>query len=208
MKDKVKILSLSGDIISLAEWQQKYGLSVGSDRIGKFFSLSESRFQRDLAEFGELVVCEPHMIVSDRFREKFGPYSFSSYNRVAWKQEELRKKEEKENEQLPPEARFEILAKTTSPHEVKMAGDADMKTRADVKRGVILLREAADEVNVVIRIGWKEYIKKSEAIEKAFPDRKEEFTFIHFDTCPEFFAKGKPFHGQPHPPAWEYKIEW
>jgi hypothetical protein len=194
---KTVVLTLSGEYINLDAWQQKYGLPVGSDQIGKHFSLQESRFRRDIDEYGKLIVSEPLMIVADKVRELWGhPISFSSFNRNEKKQAELR---------ADPATRH--LRAETSPHVVKLAADADMATRADVLAFVQVLRQAADQVHVMIRIGYKEYLKQSEKVE-AETGEKETWTFVHFDVCPEYYRKGRVWHGDPHPIPWEFEIVW
>jgi hypothetical protein len=205
--NKIVVLTLSGNYISLEEWQKRYGLTIGSTQIGKHFSYTEHRFQQDLADYGVLVVCEPHIMVADRFRDKWGkPVTFSSFNRNDEKQDALRKEEEELNKLLPEAERTHTRA-ITSPHVAKMAGDIDLLTRAEVNAAVPVLREAAKELNIKIRIGYKEYLQKSESIERS-TGRKDEWTFMHFDVCPEFFAKGRVFHTDPHPVPWEFAIEW
>lgn len=196
-RSKVLVLTLSGEYISLDEWQQKYGLNVGSGQIGKHFHLSESRFVRDIEEYGQLIVCEPHMIVADKARELWGhPTSFSSYNRNDKKQAALRE---------DPATRH--LRAETSPHVAKMASDIDLATRAEVLAFVPVLRAAADAVHVMIRIGYKEYLKQSEKVE-AETGVKDTWTFVHFDVCPEYYRKGRVWHSKPHPVPWEFETVW
>lgn len=197
MRDKVKILTLTGEHISLDQWQQLYKLDVGSNQIGKFFSLTESRFNRDIVLYGELIVAEPLMKVADRARELWDrPLTFSSFNRSQAKQDELR---------ADPDGGS--LRAETSPHVVKLAGDFDLKTRAEVLAFVPVLQQAAKDVHVSIRIGYREYLKKSEEVEKA-TGRRDEWTFVHGDVCPEYYGKGKPWHDVPHPTSWEYAAIW
>lgn len=197
MREKIRILTLGGDYITLDEWQKKYGLLVGSAKIGKYFSYDESRFMRDIKEFGGLVVAEPHMIVADKARELWGrPLSFSSYNRDQAKQDELR---------AEPGAGH--LRAATSPHVVKLAGDFDFKTVAEVKAFVPVLRQAAKDVHVKIRIGYMEYLQKSADV-FASTGQEDTWTFCHADVCPEYYAPGKPWHNQPHPKVWEIETSW
>jgi hypothetical protein len=55
-KYPVKVITAKGDTITLDQWQAIYGLPIQSNKFGKFFSLSESRFINDISSFGELVV--------------------------------------------------------------------------------------------------------------------------------------------------------
>lgn len=197
MREKIRILTLKGDYISLDEWQKKYGLVVGSTQIGKYFTLTESRFFRDLQEFGSLTIAEPHMIVADKARELWGhPLTFSSYNRTQEKQDELR-----------AEPGTAGLRAEVSPHVVKLAGDIDLKTRLEVIAFVPVLMAAAVAVHVKIRVGFRQYLDKGAEVEKA-TGQKDTWTFVHFDVCPEYYAPGKPWHNKPHPKVWEIETSW
>lgn len=196
-RSSIKILTLSGDYITLDEWQKKYGLLVGSAKIGKYFSYDESRFMRDIKEFGGLVVAEPHMIVADKARELWGqPLTFSSYNRTQEKQDELR-----------AEPGTAGLRAEVSPHVVKLAGDIDLKTRLEVLAFAPVLKQAAKDVHVKIRVGFAQYLEKSVEVEEA-TGQKDTWTFCHFDVCPEYYAPGKPWHNKPHPKVWEIETSW
>lgn len=210
MRDKVLILTLNADYISLDEWQQKYGLPVGSDQIGKYFNINESRFVRDIQEFGKLIVCEPLMIVLDEYRRITGvPTHISSFNRDDGKQLELIAEEEKENRRrklLDPNYKPLNLRASVSPHVFKMAADIDVTTKVDVIARVPLLKQAAVNKNVMLRVGYKEYLKKHD--ELAAEGKPDQWTFIHGDVCPEYFKKGRVWHNRPHPVSWEVETEW
>lgn len=182
MTDKVKIVLRDGSSVSLDDWQKKYGLHVGSDNIGKHFSLDEDRFKADIKLYGELVVNELLITVLDAFREEVGvPVTLNSFNRDIAHQLELKKKGFK--------------AATTSPHVVKMAADIDTKSPEQTREWVKVLLEVGRKLGISIRVGYEQYLAAGQ-------------TFIHVDVCPEYYGKGKPFSKHQHPPVWESKITW
>ena len=182
MTDKVKVVLRDGSEVSLADWQKIYGLTVGSDQIGKYFSLNEARFKSDIALYGELVVNELLMRVIDAFREEVGvPVTLNSFNRDIAHQLELKKKGFK--------------TATTSPHVVKMAADIDTTSAKQTEEWVKVLLEVGNKLNITIRLGYDQYLAAGQ-------------TFIHVDVCPEYYGKGKPFFKQQHPLAWASKITW
>lgn len=173
--ENVMVLTTQGNYISLEEWQERYELP--SEKIGKFFSLREQRFQDDLELYGNLVVCEPLMRVLDALRADVGhALHINSFNRDQAKQNRLKAQG--------------FRAATHSPHVVKMGADVDTftveQTRALARRAI----EVAKKLGIVIRVGSEEYIKKGQ-------------TFIHIDVCPMYFRPGKPFNNVSHPAAWE-----
>lgn len=201
MKEKVKVILRDGSTTALEQWQILYGLDTASDKIGRFFSLSEHRFKTDIDLFGELVVNELLMRVLDKYRE-FTKHAvvINSFNRTQEKQDQLRKNK--------------FRAASHSPHVAKMAADVDTpgifelmvdkgwsKEKASKEAAkinydeVILMRQAAAALQIKIRIGHKEYLQIGQ-------------TFFHVDVCPEFYAKGKPFHEYPHPAVWEKETQW
>lgn len=178
----VTAITKSGKEITLKEWQKLYGLPENSQKIGKFFSLTERRFVQDLKDYGKLIVNEQLMRFADRLREKWKkPINFNSFNRDDKKQEELT-------------AAGYRTAKY-SPHVVKMAFDADTESALESRMLASMAEGVAKELGIKIRIGVEDYIKAGQ-------------TFVHFDVCPEYYAPGKPFHGEPHPQAWESSIKW
>lgn len=189
MNDKVRILTLTGDYISLEQWQQQYGLKVGSTQIGKYYRYDEGHPKRAIGEFmenitnqGELIVPEPLIMVMDKARELHDKARYvNSFNRSEAEQVALRKLEKR--------------AAEVSPHVVKLAVDIDTDTKADTELYVRNVREAAEQLNIKVRIGWKDYMADGH-------------TFVHIDVCPEYYAKGKPWHKSPHKPSWENAIEW
>lgn len=229
----VQVLIATGDLVSLEQWQGMYKLPVGSDKIGKYFSLNEDRFQRDLSEFGVLIVNAPLMMVMDEARRLYGkPMKCSSYNRTEAKQQDLIKQEEEErlasadrekelseliakekNKLLKEQYQKELatlqqkLRAGISPHVAKMAVDLDFLTREEVATVLPFIQKAAKNMNIRIRVGYKQYLAKSIQVERG-GGAKNSWTFIHVDVCPEFYAVGMPFHNQPHPPVWELQNEW
>lgn len=178
----IKILTLSGDYISLAEWQQQYGLVVGSENIGKYFKYTEGKFAQDLSEYGELIVCEPLMHLMDEVRElSKRPFKVNSFNRNEAKQNELKASG--------------FRAATTSPHVVKMACDMDTTSKEDTLAMVPIVKQAAKNKNLKVRIGYKEYLAAGQS-------------FIHMDVCPEYYGSGGAFASLPNPAAWRNVIEW
>ena len=109
------------------------------------------------------------------------PVSLNSLSRTQTRQEELIAEGKR--------------AAATSPHVVYMAADTDTTSAEETKQFVKQLKEAAQMLGFKIRIGWKKYIQDGD-------------TFVHVDVCPEYYAKGKPYHHKPHPAAWEVEMEW
>lgn len=182
MEEKIIILTTDDKYLTLLEWQSKYGLSSGSTEIGRHFSYMEPRFQADLKAFGKLVVCAPLMRVLDRYRELIKePVTINSFNRTEAYQTELSEKG--------------FRTATTSPHVQKMAADVDTFDVADTELKVPMMRKAAMEVAIPVRIGWKQYSANKQS-------------FIHVDVCPLYYAPEKPRHNEPHPIVWEKEIEW
>lgn len=191
MNDKVKVVTREGKVISLEHWQRTYGLPVGSVRIGHFFYLTETRFQKDLQLYGILVVNELLIRFLDALRKASQhPITLNSFNRSRSHQAELRDRG--------------FRAAKDSPHVVDVIGDeifgglaadidtlSEQETRAMAKR----CREVSSIINIKIRIGYEQYLSIGD-------------TFVHIDVCPEFYAPGKPWHTRPHPEVWEKEITW
>ncbi|HMG90762.1 MAG TPA: hypothetical protein VK589_11905 [Chryseolinea sp.] len=182
MRDKVTVVLRNGNEVTLAEWQKIYGLPVDSDKIGRYFSLSESRFIRDIQDYGELVVNELLMTVLDNLREAINSRIIvNSFNRNKEHQEDLHSRGFK--------------TAVHSPHVVKMAADIDTVSPAQTREWVKYVKQVASILNIKVRIGFEEYLKIGQ-------------TFIHIDVCPEYYADGKPYHKLPHPAQWEFAITW
>lgn len=204
MIDKVKVMLRDGSMVDLPVWQKQYGLKEYSNSIGKYFSISEHRFDADIDMFGQLVVNELLMRVLDGYREATNePCCINSFNRDQAKQDQL---------QLAG-----YRTATHSPHIVKLAADVDTPGVDDLRKmkkhakqsdfelwkeavrinweRASMMRQVASILGIKVRIGHKEYLEKRQ-------------TFIHVDVCPEYFAAGKPFHKTPHPKVWERETTW
>jgi uncharacterized protein YcbK (DUF882 family) len=178
----VIVIDKTGKEISLKEWQHKYGLPENSTKIGKFFSTTERKFQQDLKDYGKLVVNEQLIRFLDRLREKWAkPITINSFNRSPEKQAQL--------------TAAGYRTASFSPHMVFMAADVDSGSALESRQLAMLAEGVSKELGIKIRIGLEDYIKAGQ-------------TFVHFDVCPEYYAKGKPFHTEPHPIQWESAIKW
>jgi uncharacterized protein YcbK (DUF882 family) len=132
---------------------------------------------------GEIEVAEMVLKVLEAFRKKKGAaVKINSGYRSPKKQIELRHTKG-------------FAAASVSPHCFGMAADVDAKDREEVYETAKLLRLVASELGIKIRIGYVQYLNLGQ-------------TFVHFDVCPNFYAKGKPLYKEPHPVAWENQIEW
>jgi hypothetical protein len=182
MNDKVIVITREGKEISLEAWQKTYNLQPGSSRIGEYFYLTESRFKQDLDLYGKLVVNELLIRLLDAIRKASDhPLTINSFNRDEAHQAQLRSEG--------------YRAATTSPHVAKMAADIDTLSFDDSRKLAKKIREVADIVKIKVRVGVEQYIQAGQ-------------TFVHIDVCPEYYAHGRPFHGQPHPAVWEKEIIW
>lgn len=182
MRDKVTVVLRDGSEVSLAEWQKIYDLPVDSDKIGRYFSLTESRFMRDIQDYGELVVNELLITLLDKLREALGTrIIINSFNRNKEHQDDLHRRGFK--------------TATHSPHVAKMAADIDTTSPEQTREWVKYVKQVASILNIKVRIGFQEYLKIGQ-------------TFIHIDVCPEFYGPDKPYHRFPHPAQWEFAITW
>lgn len=181
--EKVVILTKDDTYINLEQWQNRYGLPVGSSQIGKHFYFTEFKFNEDIERYGKLIVCEPLMMIMDEYRELKGkPVSINSFNRDEKKQEEL--------------TEAGMRTATHSPHVEKMAVDMDTLTKEDTYDQVKTLRQAALKTGISHRIGFQQYLNAGQS-------------FIHLDVAPLYYGKGGPRHEEQHPGAWEInKLEW
>ncbi len=179
---KVFILRADGSELPLAAWQELENYEVGSARIAKHFWFTESKFMEDIQNYGKLVVCESLMRVADKYRDlKSAPVKVNSFNRSKEKQEKLK------------EDGFK--AASVSPHQFFLAMDVDTDTEQETRLNAAMIREAAKQLGIKVRIGFEQYLK-------------DDMTFIHFDVCPEYFAPGKVWHHVKHPPQWEGENQW
>jgi hypothetical protein len=182
MRDKVIVIRKDGTEVTLAQWQEIYGLTVDSDKIGRHFSLSEHRFTKDIELFGTLVVNEQLMKVLDGFREVVKvPITINSFNRDQAKQDSLKDEGFKT-------AKY-------SPHVAKLAADIDTTSEEQTREWVKILQQVASILGITVRIGFEQYLKAGQ-------------TFIHVDVCPEYYATGKPWANKFHPIQWAQKTTW
>lgn len=178
----IKVITKEDKEISLSEWQKLYGLQVGSFQIGHNFSAKEPKFQEDLANYGVLYVNELLIRVLDAAREKWGrPLIVNSFNRNAEKQAALKAQG--------------LKAATHSPHVVYLAADIDTNSVQESRGLAKIIRAAAVQLGIKIRIGVEQYISVGQ-------------TFVHVDVCPEYYGPGKPRASHPHPAAWNEPIKW
>ncbi len=183
--ENVTVILRDGSETTLEAWQKLYGLPIGSNSIGKHFSLNDSKIAENLRQYKKVVVNELLMRVMDAYRDMSGkPCILNAFNRSQKKQEELQNDD-----------RF--AAATYSPHVVYMAADIDTKDREDTINMAGLLITVAAKLGIKIRVGYKEYLNLPTPM-----------TFVHIDVCPEYYAKGKPFHEIKHPVQWENQITW
>lgn len=182
MRDKVKVVLRNGSEVSLPEWQKIYGLPIDSDKIGRHFSLTESRFIRDIQDYDELIVNELLMTVMDALRDALKKRIIvNSFNRSEAHQQDLKKRGFK--------------TATHSPHVAKMAVDIDTTSPEETREWAKYVKQVASILNIKVRIGFEEYLNTGQ-------------TFIHIDVCPEYYASGKPYYKFPHPKQWELVITW
>jgi len=151
-------------------------------KIGKYFSINESRFQEDIRLYDKVVICDLLFKVLNRYRDLKGvSVNLNSLNRDRKKQEQLLKEG--------------FRAAKISPHEFFLAADVDTKDAADTLKSVPIMRQAAKDLGIKIRIGWQDYMKVGQS-------------FIHVDVCPEYFGKGKVWNNLSHPIQWQSSLEW
>ena len=181
MNNKVIIVTKEGKTITLDAWQKAYGLPLGSDKIGTYYSLKEPKLAEDLEDYDELVVNELLIRFLDALRAETGPKVINSFNRNQAKQDSLYAQG--------------LKTAKTSPHVVYMAADIDTKTAQQTRDLAKAAEVLAKRMGIKIRIGTELYLKRGQ-------------TFMHVDVCPEFYGKGKPFHNHAHPTEWESPLKW
>lgn len=179
---KVFVLKPDGTEVPLAQWQEENGYEVGSARIAKHFWFTESKFMENIQDYGKLVVCELLMKVADKYRDmKAASVRVNSFNRSRAKQLQL------------IDGGFKAAA--VSPHEYFLAIDVDTDTEQETRLNAAMIREAAKQLGIKVRIGFEQYLANK-------------MTFIHFDCTPEYFGVGKPWHHIKHPIQWQTEIQW
>ena len=180
---QVKVFTETGEYITLEQWQDYYGLPVGSDKVGHYFSVSgDRRLRKNLADYGELVICAPLMKVADETRRLWGrPLKLNDFNRTEQKQQWL--------------IANGFPAGKNSTHVEKMALDFDTKTNQEsLALGKVILK-ASCRLGIAIRLGVQKYIDHP-------------FTLVHLDVAPEYYGVNKPYYHRPHPQAWEKEVRF
>ena len=181
----IEVVLKNGSKTTLEDWQKIYDLPVGSNKIGKFFSLEDTKIKSNLISNKKLVINELLMRVLDAYREETGvPCILLAFNRSPEKQQALINN-----------PKFE--AAVNSPHVVYMAADIDTVSAEDSEKKAASLEKVAKKLGIKIRVGYKSYLRQV-----------PQFTFIHVDVCCEYYAKGKPYHSVTHPYAWEVEARW
>lgn len=186
-RDKIFVVLRDGRVTGLSEWQTIYGLKVGTPSLGKYFSYTEERFQKDLKLYGMLIVNELLIRVLDQFREDTNePETLNAFNRNQAHQDDLTNQG--------------YRTATYSPHVIKMqegkywhgafAADIDTKTKEQTLVKATILLKSAEKLHILIRIGFNEYLAIGQ-------------TFIHVDVGPEYYGPFKPWNKLPHPVQWE-----
>jgi hypothetical protein len=211
MVDKVKVILKDGRIVRLSDWQMMYGLKPYSNDIGKHFSLSEKRFQEDLADYGELYLHELLIRLWDGYREAIGSAThLNSLNRNHDKQLQLKAQGARAAEFSPHEVHKSVstFIHGGTASDIDTPGIEDLRrtrpgTDADLWQVALkinrdsarVMREVSKKLKINVRIGYEQYLDKGQ-------------TFIHVDVAPEFYAPGKPWNKYFHPIQWEKPITW
>lgn len=155
---------LDGSLIPLHQWQTMYG--VAPDKVGKYFSLSENKWN-----YPDWVVSEAVIRVLDKSREMYGaPWIVTSLFRpgntgsahgygMAVDSAVVRIDSGKLDNQGKP---------------IKYIDTSDGQKKAKI------LKDAAKELGYSIRIAWNSYWAKDLAC-------------IHLDVAPMYFSQGKPW---------------
>lgn len=187
----ITVILRDGTETTLAEWQRIYGLPVGSNKIGQYFSLEDEKIASNLAQYKKLVVNELLIRVLDAFRKRTGVACvLTAFNRSEEKQVELQKLKNADGSKA-------YAAATYSPHVVFMGADVQAASASETRYKASVFLQVAKELGIKIRVGFEQYLKLPRPM-----------TFVHIDVCPEFFGVGKPYHDKFHPKVWEYEITW
>lgn len=171
-----KIIKANGELVDLSLWQQSKGYTP--TQLGNYFSTRENKLNNESWYLHEYL-----FTILDKLREKANkPIIINSAYRTPAEQIELQGKNSG--------------AVSNSPHTYGLAIDIDTVSDIETLRYVIYLRQIARELNLQIRIGYKQY-------------QKQGSTFIHIDVCPEMFGIGKPYEFFPNiPQVFKRVIEW
>ena len=172
-----KIITAAGEIISLADWQKRKGYS--SIQLGEYFSTTENKLS------GDFILHEYLFTILDLLREYVKkPIHINSAYRTELEQKELQKNNKG--------------AVTNSPHVWGLAIDIDTISNRETARYLVILRKIAKDLNLQIRLGWRQYQNMTPAK-----------TFIHIDVTPEMFGDGRPWQHFPNiQQVYKNSIEW
>lgn len=173
-----KIIKANGELVELSIWQQSKGYTP--TQLGKYFSTKENKLENESWYLHEYL-----FTILDKLRELANkPIHINSAYRTTAEQIALQKKNEG--------------AVSNSPHTYGLAIDIDTVSHVETLRYVIYLRQIARELNLQIRIGYKQY-------QNMTPKQ----TFVHIDVTPEMFGIGKPYEFFPNiPQIFKRSIEW
>jgi hypothetical protein len=191
--EMVTFFDQEGHMHTIQEWHQWTfnGSPPSPNAITQNFSLNETKFKQDLAQYGKLNVCVELMFLLQAIRFELGEaITITSFNRNEAKQAELQKNPN-------------YKAAGTSPHVYFMAADIvpasviKAKTTADKTRAI---KAAAERIWPIIRkrggrMGVDQYIANGQH-------------FIHIDMCPVFFGPGKLINEGAMPPPWKISQRW
>lgn len=187
----ITVILRDGSETTLAEWQKIYGLPVGSEQIGIYFSLQDGKIASNLAQYKKLVVNELLIRVLDAFRKKTEVACvLTAFNRSEDKQKELQKKKNADGSKV-------YAAATNSPHVYFMGADVAAASASETRYKAQVFLQVAKELNIKIRVGWEQYLKLPTPM-----------TFIHIDVCPEYYGVGKPYYDKCPAEPWRYEITW
>lgn len=133
-----KIILISGEIVSLSEWQTANNL--GPDKFGNHFSFNDKK----LVAFQPFTYAEPTLLLVDLFREEKGSaVNINSGFRTSSKQQSL--------------IAEGYRASSFSPHEVGIALDVDTLSWKQTVEDVKTIMMIAKKLGFKIRVGYKDY---------------------------------------------------
>lgn len=158
------VLKADGSYLTLEEWQKEYGVS--GDNVGKYFTTRENKWN-----YPNWVVAEDLIRLLDRAREIYGKsMTVTSLYRPG-------NDDSAHGFGLATDVSVNRLASIGVDKQGKPVKPIDTKDM-DVK--VKVLRQAAKELNIDIRITWTYYLNNNLAC-------------VHVDIAPMYFRTGKPF---------------
>jgi len=172
-----KIITAKGEILNLTDWQKSKDYEP--NQLGKYFSTAEEKLSADF------ILHEHLFTILDKLREYVNkPIIINSAYRTELQQIKLKD--------------VNKGAATYSPHVWGLAIDIDTISNKETARYLVILRKIAKDLNLQIRLGWKQYQNMTPAK-----------TFIHIDVTPEMFGDGRPWHHFPNiQQVYKNSIEW